>query len=64
MKQTFDNRLAAIEWIANHAEHEGHFEVLREQLSFNYIYTNTYFIEIDEDQVPDDIVLINPKQRR
>ena len=40
--------MEAIDWIANYAEDEGQFEVLREQLNFNYIYTQTYFIDISE----------------
>lgn len=48
MKKYFQNRLKAIDWIAEHAENEGQFEVLREQLQFNFIYTGTYFLELDE----------------
>lgn len=54
MKKTFDNRLVAIDWIADFANDEKQFETLREQLHFNYIYTETYFLEIadtaDTDQ--------------
>jgi len=38
MKKEFTTRLEAIDWIANEAENEGQFEVLREQLNFNFIY--------------------------
>jgi len=48
MKKYFQNRLEAIDWIAGYAEHEGHFEVLREQLEFNFIYNRKYFLELDE----------------
>lgn len=48
MKKYFQNRLEAIDWIAEQAENEGQFEVLREQLQFNFIYFGTYFLEIDE----------------
>lgn len=48
MKITFENRLEAIDWIADHVEDEGQFEVLREQLNFNFIYTNTFFLDTDE----------------
>lgn len=48
MKVQFPNRLKAIEWIADHAEDEGQFEVLREQLNFNHIYTGEFFLEIDK----------------
>lgn len=48
MKVTFETRLEAIDWIAEYVDDEGQFEVLREQLNFNYIYTGKYFLEIDE----------------
>ncbi len=44
MKKYFKNRLEAINWIANNVENEGQFEVLREQLTYNFIYTNSFFI--------------------
>lgn len=46
MKKHFDTRLTAIDWIADFAENELQFEQLREQLHLNYIYTETYFLEI------------------
>lgn len=49
MKITFETRLEAIEWIANFAEDEGQFEVLREELNFNFIYSGTYYLDLDED---------------
>ena len=42
-KITFKNRLEAISWIAENAEHEGQFEVLREMLTYNFIYFGAYF---------------------
>ena len=45
MEIKFKNRIAAIDWIANFVEDEGTFEVLREQLNFNFIYSKTYFLE-------------------
>jgi len=47
MKIKFANRMEAIEWIANYAEDEGQFEILREQLHFNHIYTGRFFLELD-----------------
>ena len=47
MRKVFENRLEAIEWIAEHAEDEGQFEVMREQLIFNFIYTGKYFVDKD-----------------
>ncbi|MCO6488398.1 MAG: hypothetical protein J5I98_08275 [Phaeodactylibacter sp.] len=49
MKIRFKDRLEAVEWIANFAENEGQFEVLREQLNFNFIYEGTYFLNIGEE---------------
>lgn len=49
MKVSFESRLEAIDWIADHAEDEGQFEVLREQLNYNYIYTGRYYLSLDQD---------------
>lgn len=48
-KIRFQNRLEAIDWIAAFARDEGQFEVLREQLNFNFIYSGTYFLDLDEE---------------
>lgn len=45
MKKEFESHLEAIDWIAEHAETESHFEMLREELIFNHIYTGEYFID-------------------
>lgn len=50
MKKQFQSRLEAIDWIAEYAQNEGHFEVLRENLNFNFIYTGLYFVNLEEDQ--------------
>ncbi len=63
MKKTFENRLVAIDWIANFVENEGQFEVLREQLNFNYIYTNSYFLEINEDEELKEVVGLDRNKR-
>ena len=44
MKKEFTTRLEAIEWIAENAKNEAQFEVWREELLFNYIYTNEFFL--------------------
>lgn len=48
MKIKFKSRLEGIDWIANHTDDEGQFEVLREQLNFNFIYTGKYFVRISK----------------
>jgi hypothetical protein len=48
MKYSFKNRLAAIDWIAANAKNEDQFETLREQLEFNYIYYQIYFVDLSE----------------
>ena len=48
MKKYFQTRLEAIDWIAGYVENEGQFEVLREQLEFNFIYTQTFFLDLDD----------------
>lgn len=59
MKKQFQSRLEAINWIANYAEDEGQFEVLREQLNFNYIYTGQYFINLNNNPLPEVVWLGN-----
>ena len=46
MKKKFEDRLEAIQWIAEFARSEGEFEVLREELTFNLIYHQEYFISV------------------
>ncbi|MCB0589334.1 MAG: hypothetical protein KDD06_28870 [Phaeodactylibacter sp.] len=64
MKIRFNGRLEAIEWIANYAENEGQFEVLREQLNFNHIYEGFYFLKIEEEM--GEVVSLdkNPRESR
>ncbi len=45
MRKVFKNRLEAIDWIAKKTEDEGLFEVMREQLNYNYIYTGRYYVD-------------------
>jgi hypothetical protein len=44
MKKEFNNHAEAIRWIASHAETESHFEILKDELEFNHIYTGEFFI--------------------
>jgi hypothetical protein len=60
MKINFENRLEAVDWIADYVEDEGQFEALREQLNYNYIYSGEYFLDL-EDEI-DEIVLL-PSQK-
>ena len=62
MKKVFKSRLEAIDWIAANAEDEGHFEVLREQLVFNFIYTGRYFIEIDKSIL--EVILLGDNKQK
>ncbi len=62
MKKYFKNRLQAIDWIAKTLENEGQFEVMREQLNYNFIYTGTYFILKEDAQM--EVVLINKKEEK
>ncbi|MCB0579325.1 MAG: hypothetical protein KDD10_08470 [Phaeodactylibacter sp.] len=57
MKIRFKDRLEAVEWIANFVENEGQFEVLREQLNFNFIYEGAYFLNIEEE--PGEVVSLD-----
>ena len=60
MKKQFKNRLAAIEWIANKAENEGQFEVMREQLMFNFIYSGQHYLEMETHDY--EVILLNEKR--
>ncbi len=62
MKKVFQTRLEATDWIAARAENEGQFEVMREQLLFNFIYTGIYYI--DTDVIQEDIVMLDDEERR
>ncbi len=56
-KIRFKSRMEAIEWIAERAEDEAQFEVLRERLNFNHIYTGVYFLDPGKDI--DEVVLLS-----
>lgn len=60
MKITFEDRIEAIEWIADFADDEGQFEVLREKLQFNYIYYGTFFLDLEERT--GEVVLLNSQR--
>ncbi len=44
MRQEFNSQMEAITWIADYAKSEAHFEIMREELTFNHIYTGEFFI--------------------
>jgi len=44
MKHEFSTQIEAIDWIADNARDESHFDILREELLFNQIYTGEHFI--------------------
>ena len=48
MKVKFKTRMEGIDWIAENAKDEGQFEVWREQLNFNHIYTGKFFIKVSK----------------
>ena len=58
MKKMFQNRLEAIDWIANKAQNEGQFEVWREQLTFNHIYSKTLYLEVNENEKRKEIITL------
>ncbi len=64
MKMSFPTRLAAIDWIAKHAKNEAHFEVLREQLNYNYIYFQIYFIDLTDSNEEVAMLDDNPQLKR
>lgn len=54
----FQNRLEGIDWIANYVQDEGQFELLREQLTFNHIYSGEYYLEVEEENELPDVILM------
>ncbi|MGK0174145.1 MAG: hypothetical protein ACI9AT_000525 [Ulvibacter sp.] len=61
MKKSFQNRIGAINWIANFVDNEGQFEVLREQLTFNYIYSKSYFLNLVKKENLAEVILLRQK---
>ena len=59
MKIRFENRLEAIDWIANKVEDEGQFEVLREQLTYNEIYLGEYFLDFNQQELKAEVIMLN-----
>ena len=55
MKVSFDNRLEAIDWIAQNVEDEKSFESLREQLNYNFIYNGEFYVDFDDDNPEIDL---------
>ena len=53
--------MEAIDWIADKSENEGQFEVMREQMNYNYIYTRKYFVQLDEVQM--EVVLLGNSKK-
>ena len=63
MKKTFQNRLEAINWIAKYARNEGHFEILREQLNFNFIYHVKFFVVVNKETDQAEVVMMKKTRR-
>ena len=51
MKITFHTQLEGIDWIASQVDNEMQFEILREELLFNFIYTQSYYIIMDQQKL-------------
>ena len=63
MKKTFKNRIDAVDWIASFVETEAQFEMLREKLNYNFIYTGELYLEIDEDEVLPEVMGLDDDNR-
>ena len=46
----FNSQLEGINWIAEKVQDETQFEILREELLFNYIYSGNYFLDVEKNQ--------------
>ena len=58
MKKKFQNHLEAIDWIAAYVDNEGQFEVLREQLNFNHIYTGYYYLKLNPEEDLAEVIVL------
>lgn len=45
-----------MDWIAGYAKDEAEFEVLREQVNFNFMYTGKFFVKLEEIENTPEIV--------
>jgi hypothetical protein len=48
---TFTSQLEGIDWIVTKVQNETQFEILREELLFNYIYTGRYFLDMQQTKL-------------
>ena len=64
MKKKFKYRIEAIDWLAGFAENEGQFEVLREQLNYNFIYFGEFFIKFDKMEDLGEVVFLGSAHGR
>lgn len=44
MKIYFKNQLEGVMWIAQHADSEVHFKILREEMDLHHLLTDEYFV--------------------
>ena len=56
MKKQFHTRLGAIDWLASFAQNEAQFEVMREQLMYNHLYTGEFFVELDREEALPEVI--------
>ncbi len=56
MKKKFQTQLGAIDWIAHFAKDETQFEVLREQLMYNKLYSGEFFVELDKREAMPEVI--------
>ena len=59
----FKSRLEAVDWITSNVENEGQFEVLREQLNYNFIYFGEHFLELIKAEDLLEVVTLNRKDQ-
>ena len=45
MKREFTTHMEAINWLSDHSRNEAHFEIMREELKYNYIASGHYFVD-------------------
>ena len=56
MKKRFQTQMGAIDWIAHYAKDEAQFEVMREQLMYNKLYTGEFFVELNKEEALPEVI--------
>lgn len=45
MRREFNNHMEAMNWLSDHSRNEAHFEIMREELKYNFVDSGEYFVD-------------------